>query len=128
MLHFVVFENGRKVIYAEVLQALYGMLVAALLWYKQFRSDLETIGFEFNPYDPCVANRMVNGKKHTMRFHVDDLMSSHMEAKVNDQFLVWLNKKYGGYGAVKATRGKRHDYLGMTLDFSTDGTVRGGHV
>ena len=120
---FVVFENGRKVIYAEVLQALYGMLVAALLWYKQFRSNLETIGFEFNPYDPCVANRMVNGKKHTMRFHVDDLMSSHMEAKVNDQFLIWLNKKYGGYGAVKATRGKRHDYLGMTLDFSTDGTV-----
>ena len=50
--------------------------------------------------------------------------SIHMEAKVNDQFLVWLNKKYGGYGAVKATRGKRHDYLSMTtLDFTTDGTV-----
>jgi hypothetical protein len=29
---FVVFEKGRKVIYAEVLRALYGMLVASLLW------------------------------------------------------------------------------------------------
>ena len=31
---FAVFENGKKVLYLEVLRALYGMLVAALLWYK----------------------------------------------------------------------------------------------
>ena len=120
---FVTFENNRKVLYCEVLQALYGMLIAALLWYKQFRGDLETIGFEFNPYDPCVCNRRVNGKQQTVRFHVDDLMSSHMEPKVNDQFLEWLNRKYGGHGAVKATRGSKHDYLGMTFDFSQDGKV-----
>jgi hypothetical protein len=58
-----------------------------------------------------------------VRFHVDDLMSSHMDPKVNDHFLVWLNKLYGNYGAVKATRGDRHEYLGMVLDFSQKGTV-----
>ena len=25
-----------------------------------------------NDYDPCIANHMVNGKQHTVRFHVDD--------------------------------------------------------
>jgi len=46
---FVVFENGRKVLYLQVLKAPCGMLQAALLWYKKFRSDLESIGYEFNP-------------------------------------------------------------------------------
>jgi hypothetical protein len=37
---YVVFENGKKVLYVQVLKALYGMLVAALLWYRQVRGDL----------------------------------------------------------------------------------------
>jgi hypothetical protein len=120
---YVVFEKGRKVLYLQVLRALYGMLVAALLWYKKFREDLESQGFEFNPYDPCIANRWVNHKRHTVRFHVDDLMSSHVDPKVNDDFLKWLNKMYGSHGEVKATRGKVHDYLGMTFTFRDDGKV-----
>ena len=62
----VVYEKGHKVLYVQVVRALYGMLVAALLWHKKFRADLESIGFKFNPYDPCVANRIVNGKQHTV--------------------------------------------------------------
>ena len=38
---YVVYEKGRKVLYVQVLKAIYGMLQAALLWYKKFRSDLE---------------------------------------------------------------------------------------
>ena len=121
---YVVFENGRKVIYVQLLHPLYGMLIAALLWYLQFRRDLEDIGFEFNPYDPCVANRMVRGKQHTVRYHVDDLMSSHVDSRVNDHFDVWLNKKYGKHGKVKCIRGPKHDYLGMTFDFSEPGKVK----
>ena len=120
----VVFDNGKKVLYVQVLRALYGMLLSALLWYKQFKSDLESIGFVFNPYDPCVANKIVHGKKHTVIFHVDDLKSSHVNPKVNDKFLNWLNRKYGSHGEVKATRGPVHDYLGMTFDFSTKGKVQ----
>ena len=75
------------------------MLIAALLWYKRFRKELEEEqGFVFNPYDPCVANREVNGKQHTVAFHVDDLKSSHEDPQVNDKFLEWLNFKYGNYG------------------------------
>ena len=54
-------------------KALYGMLQLSLLYYKKFRQDIESIGFKVNPYDPCVANRMVNGKQHTVTWHVVDL-------------------------------------------------------
>ena len=36
----IVYEKGTKVIYVQVLRALYGMLKAALLWYKKFKKDL----------------------------------------------------------------------------------------
>ena len=125
---FVVMENGKKVLYVQILMVLYGMLMAALLWYKQFRTDLEEIGFVFNPYEPCVANRLVMSKQHTVRFHVDDLKSSHVDRKVNDEFHHWLNHKYGKYGEVKVTRGKVHEYLGMTFDYSKKGTIQVGMV
>ena len=33
---FVVYENGKKVLYVIVLRAIYGMLILAMLWYKKF--------------------------------------------------------------------------------------------
>ena len=120
---YLAYEKGRPIIYVVVLKALYGMLIAALLWYKRFRKDLEEVGFEFNPYDPCVANRIVNGKQQTICFHVDDLKSSHVDPKVNDEFYAWCAHMYGRYGEVKNTRGVKHDYLGMTIDFSVPGKV-----
>jgi hypothetical protein len=45
-------------------------------------------------------------------------------AMVKNDFEKWLNMLYyGNYGAVKATRGMSHDYLGMRLDFSQKNTV-----
>ena len=50
---YVVFESRKKVLYVELLTAMYGQLIAALLWYSKFRGDLENIGYKFNMYDPC---------------------------------------------------------------------------
>jgi len=110
---FVVFENGRKVLYIQVLKALYGMLQVALLWYKKFRSDLKSVGYEFNPYDPCVANKMIDGKQHTICFHADDIMASHVSSLVNDKFADWLNSMHGHYGKMKQTRGNFRHCLAM---------------
>ena len=123
---YVVYENGKKVLYVLVLRAIYGMLEAALLWYKKFRKELEGQGFKFNPYDPCVANRMKEGSQHTILFHVDDLKSSHKSSKVNDKFEQWLQKQYGKHGKVASHRGKIHEYLGMELDYSVKGEVKFG--
>jgi hypothetical protein len=100
------------------------MLEAALLWYKTFRKDLEDIGFVFNPYNPCVANKKVQRLQQTIVFHVDDLKSSHKLKSVNDKFEKWLNSMYGKHRKVTATRGQVHNYLRMELDYRKRGELK----
>jgi hypothetical protein len=123
---FVVNEGKSKVLYVQMNKALYGMMISSKLYYQKFTKDIESIGFQVNPYDPCVANRIINGKQHTVTWHVDDLKSSHVDPNVNDDFLEWLKMMYAddNIGEVKAVRGKKHDYLAMTLDYSIPGVLR----
>jgi hypothetical protein len=121
---YVVTDKHKKVLYVQVLRGLYGMLYSGIVWHTKLRSDLEGNRYVFNPYDPCVANKIVKHKRHTVRFHVDDLMCSHKDPKVNDEFEKWLNKTYGEHGNVTTTRGGIHDYLGMTFDFSEKRKVK----
>ena len=53
------------------------------------------MGFEINPYDPCVVNKMINGSQMTVRWHVDNLMISHTSNKAISQFLRVLKDIYG---------------------------------
>ena len=48
---------------------------------RKFRGDLEQIGFTFNVCNACTTNRSANEKTHTVRFHVDNLMSGHVDRK-----------------------------------------------
>ena len=123
---YVVEERNNKLLYMEMLKALYGMLVASLLYYKKFREDISTVGFKINPYDVCVANRNVHDNQHTIVWHVDDDKSSHVDSKVNDEFYDWTESKYGSdeIGHVTVTRGKKHDYLGMILDYRQTGALK----
>ena len=117
----VVIEKGVKVLYVEIVRAIYGMLEAALMWYRRFRTDLEKEGFKFHDYDPCIAFKDVEGSQHLVQFHVDDILSSHMKAKVNDEFALWAQQKYGEIKDDKVKRGKIFKFLGMVLDFSHAG-------
>ena len=123
---FVTIERGQKVLYVELQKTLYGMLKSALLFYRKLRSDLESIGFKVNPYDPCVANMDQAGSQLTVVWHVDDLKISHQRKEIVDDLISWLKSKYedGGIRKVKESRGKKHNYLGMDLDFSTAGEVQ----
>ena len=55
---------------------------AAFLFYQKFVGDLMTIGFELNPYDPCVANKTINRKQLTLVWHIDNIKASHFESEV----------------------------------------------
>ena len=114
--------RGEPMLYVRLNKALYGLLRSALLFYKKLVGELQEMGFELNPYDPCVANRMVNGHQQTVTWHVDDLKISHKDAAVNTQLIKALAKIYGPKMTV--SRGKVHDYLGMDLDYSTAGSVK----
>ena len=58
------------------------MLVALLLLYHKLNKYMKMVGFMFNYYYPCVANMMVNEKQYTVRFHVDNILSSHVNHTV----------------------------------------------
>ena len=51
--------KGELVLYVHLLNALYGIMKAALLYYEHFVCNITAIGFKLNPYDPCVANKIV---------------------------------------------------------------------
>ena len=82
-------------LYVCLSNALYGMLRADLLFYKSLRSDLEDRGFVFNPYDPCVANKMLDGEEMTMCWHVHDLKISHKDKEMVPAFEVKMANIYG---------------------------------
>ena len=82
-----------------------------MLFYNKLKTDLIKNGFKFHSYDPCVANKMVNGNQLTISRHVDDLKVSHKDSKAVDEFLEWVRKTYGTIGKVKERRGKIHEYL-----------------
>lgn len=94
-LPFVVVERGVRPLYLLVTKAIYGMLQAGLLWYCKLRCNLEEQGFIFYSYDPCVSNRMIERSQHAVRFHVNDVLSSHVNSGVNDTFAKWCQDKYG---------------------------------
>jgi len=66
-------KKGEKTLIVQCMNALYGTMVASLLYYKKFVKSLKRNGFKMNPYDPCVANKTVDGKVLTVCFHVDDV-------------------------------------------------------
>jgi hypothetical protein len=122
-------RNGVKCLLVRCLNAIYGTVVASLLFYKKLRASLESFGFEFNPYDPCVGNKKIDGRQMTICIHVDDCKISHVDPKAVDEMIEWLREHYeviweDGTGKMKVSRGKVHKYLGMTLDYSVDGQCK----
>ena len=90
---------------------------------KIVEADLLSIGFTI-PYDPCVANKTINGKQLTVCWHMDDLFLGHEDPHVVTNFLDWLAKRYDTANKkINVIRGHQHDYLGMNLDFSQQGSV-----
>ncbi len=56
-------KKVKQVLYLHLQKALYGMMKSALLLYRKLVKELEEMGFEINPYDPCVANKLIEESK-----------------------------------------------------------------
>ena len=121
---YVVTENNKPVLYVELIKALYGTLRAALIFWRKLTAKLIEWGFTINPYDWCVANKQINGQQCTFVWHVDDMKISHADSRVVDTIINILEQEFGKEAPLTICRGKIHDYLGMTLDFSIAGKVQ----
>jgi Reverse transcriptase (RNA-dependent DNA polymerase) len=121
---YVTYENGKRVLYTKLNKALYGTLQASRLFWERLSSFLiDMNGFERNPYDFCVVNKVVNGKQLTIVWYVDDLKISHEDSNVVTDVIEILKAEFGKQSALTVRRGKIHDYLGIKFDFSKAGKV-----
>jgi hypothetical protein len=120
--YITVDAKNQHLLYVKLQKALYGCLRSALLFYLKFVGEIESQGFELKTYDPCVANKVVHGKQFTVVWHVDDIKMSHEEENEVTRLLTWLKSIYGE--DMRLSRGRVHDYLGMTLDFTNRGEVK----
>ena len=119
----MVTEKGKPVIYVELLKALYGTLRAARLFWETLSRKLQEWGFTLNPYDSCVANKEIEGQQCTIMWHVDDLKISHVEEHVVRSIIQKIKDAFGQHSELSMHIGKRHDYLGMILNFTTPGAL-----
>lgn len=97
-----------------LLKALYGCIESARLFFDHVRGTLLAYGFEENPYDQCVFNKMCYGKQCTVCIHVDDLLITCQDSRGVDDLIKELRRVYT---TVNACKGPKVDYLGMDFEF-----------
>jgi hypothetical protein len=85
-------KKGSKHLLVQCQNALYGTMVASLLYYRKFVKSLTDIDVVINPYDPCLANKMIEGNHITIFFHVDDCKLSHRKTKAMDSMIEYLRQ------------------------------------
>ena len=79
------------------------------------------MGFKINPYDPCVANKMIEGTMCTIAWYVDDNKISHKNPKVVDSIIEAIEKRHG---KMTVCRRKKHVFVGMDIEFLVDQIVK----
>ena len=70
------------------------MLRSSLILYQKLIKDMEAIGFKVNPYDNCMANKMVRDKQMTINWHVDGLKVYHADKDIVDAFIQRTKETY----------------------------------
>ena len=101
---------------------------ARLLWKDIIDHLVDKLGFIANPYDMCVANKVIEGKQCNILWHVDDFKVSHPSETIVYQVIADLEERYGKM-AVK--HGPEQTFVGMDITFLQNDEVRfciKGHV
>ena len=73
---YVVLQKGKNVSYSQSQNSISETLKAPFLFYRKYIKDLLEFGFKINPYDVCIARKMVK-KEMTMVFCVNNMKISH---------------------------------------------------
>ena len=114
---------GRKCMYSEAKEAIYGTLEASLLFWGKLSKSLEEMGYQINEYGWCVMNNIIDNKQCTIIWHVDHLNTAHVEPTVVSGVLAYIDAEYGKIAKITITRGKVHKYLRMNIDYSSPGKL-----
>jgi hypothetical protein len=111
-------EKGKVLV--KLNKAMYGTLDAAKIWYEKLTGVLLSMGFVPNEIDPCVMNKIINGKQCTILVYLDDLLLMCEDQSAIDEVIKALELAFEG--DVKKCTDKDLSYLGMHLKIE-DGRV-----
>ena len=81
----------------KVLCVIYVYIESEIQPYNIYTLDLKGLGFKINPYDRCVANKMVEWKQCNLVWYVDGNKLSHVDP------IMVTNTRY--FGVLEITRG-----------------------
>ena len=62
----VITKGWYRLMYSRLDKEVYGMLLGAILFYKNLATQLHKWDFVMNTYDACTWSNMINGKKLTI--------------------------------------------------------------
>jgi hypothetical protein len=85
---------------------------------------LQELGYQANPYEPCLFNRMVDGVQCSVCTYVDDLRWYSLNKDFLMADIAHLNKKFGVIKKLTLQDCNITEYLGMIWDRSTPGECR----
>ena len=88
-------DNNRKFMYGKLNRVSYGTILRTKFFFNKLLLELVKLGFEQNPCNYYTWNKMVNGKKLSVVFHVYNLKASHEEQTVLDKFIKQLKEIFG---------------------------------
>jgi hypothetical protein len=115
---FAQFIDKRNQILVKLKKAQYGCIESAKLWYKTISSLMIKSGYQVNPYDQCIFQKVNDdGNKIYVAIYVDDLFTVSSSQFLIDDLNSILEKEFG---KLSNTTGKTHTYLGMHFDFNNE--------
>ena len=121
----IIWFRGEEVLYFILNKVLYGRLLGEILLCKRLiKFIVEKMGFDINPYDWCVAKKIINLKQYTILWHVEDFKISHEEDLVIINIIMKLSKEFGKGEPLTVNKGLLHEYLGMTVDYRKQGKLQ----
>ena len=92
--HVTTIKKGVKQLLTQCQNAIYSTMVASLLYFCNTTKCLTEVLFKINPYNPCVANKMIDGQQMTIFYHVENCKLNHSRINVNDGMIKWLRQEY----------------------------------
>ena len=116
----MIYKIGQKILYMEILRAIYGCIESALRWYELYSEVLEKEGFVINSYNQCIVNKEINGKQCTIVWYVDRNKVSHEALHVVTN-VIELAKKH--FGDLTMARGKTYRFLGIDIEINEDRNI-----
>ena len=77
---------------------------------------MDSKGFYLNLYDPCVVNKMVNGKRVSIFWQSDDLNIFQVYQKEVLRIIEWMKIIYDE--DIMVVQGNKHEYLVIDINLS----------